>query len=406
MITSSKTRDLGVMNSAGLQPAISEAVVSACLRVFEGRLRAVVLTGSVARHEATFIHDPGGWEALGDAEFFLVFDKRSALPGGAVTESVRQQAQRTLAAQGIRCKIDLSPVHPAYLRGLQPHILAYELRECGEVVWGDPTILSLIPRFRASAIELEDAWRLLCNRMVEYLAVAADLLDPDQLLPPAAFYRTVKLYLDMATSLLVFVGEYEPTYSARAIRLSSLAAACPPKVDFPFPLDAFATRVAFCTSFKLNGEATATFSGAEARTFWKDAVAYARLLWRWELRRLSDAENTLSDHELIQAWMRCESSYARLRGWASMLRRCGWMRSFKRWPRWVRLAAHGTPRHWIYAVAAELCFGLCETHLGQQPNWKELESWLPMNCREDGRVLDIYSQVAANYHQFLETTCA
>jgi hypothetical protein len=413
MIPQSTTRETAP-EAAGLQSAICSAVVAACTHAFGDRLRGIVLTGSLARREATFVRDPAGWNSLGDAEFFVVFEQRCALPGAAQTESVRQEAERTLIGQGIRCPIDLSPVHPAYLRGLRPYILAYELRECGQVVCGDPGLLSLIPPFPASAILLEDGWRLLCNRMVEYLAVAADLLQPGRPLPPAAFYKTVKLYLDMATSFLLFAGEYEPTYAGRAERLRGLAAAPRRGVDLPFPLDAFADRVSFCTAFKLRGpgyreEDAAAFQGEQAAVFWRDAVVYARRLWRWELRRLTGSLEGLSDRELMRAWMRRQPLRLRLRGWASILRRCGWARSWRFWPHWVHLASVGTPRYWVYAAAAELCFGLPEGLTGKQPDWKKLQSWLPLLDTGDTRPVgwrELCGQVAANYHRFLESTCA
>src|SRR6266851_563875 len=45
---------------------------------------------------------------------------------------------------------------------------------------------------------------------------------------------------------------------------------------------------------------------------------------------------------------------ARLRGWASLLRRTGWFRSAGQWPRWARLSISASPRHLIYAAAVQL----------------------------------------------------
>jgi hypothetical protein len=417
MMAQFTTRELGPEAAAsGLQSAISAAVVAACVDAFGDHLRGIVLTGSVARREATFVRDSAGWNALGDAEFFVVFEQRRPLPGAAQTESVRQEAERSLMGEGIRCHIDLSPVHPEYLRGLQPHILAYELRECGQVVWGDPGLLSLIPPFPASAILLEDAWRLLSNRMVEYLAVAAGLLQPGRPLPPAAFYRTVKLYLDMATSFLLFAGEYEPTYAGRAARLRRLAAAPRPNMDLPFPLDAFADRVAFCTAFKLRGpgyreEDAAAFQGEQAGVFWKDAVAYARRLWRWELRRLTGSAEGLSDRELMRAWMRRQPLRLRLRGWVRVVRDSGWRCSWRAWPRWLMLALQASPRHWVYAAATEIVFRL--PHAGNLDafNAASICQWLPLPS--DPQALDTVPRwaqagfaVLSNYERFVAVTRA
>lgn len=354
-----------------MREAICAATIRSCVDAFENRLRGIVLSGSLARGEATLRRDSGLCAILGDAEFFLVFQEKSRLPKGAEVDGVRQQIESMLKIQNLGCPIDLSPVHPSYLRGLDPHILAYELKECGQVVWGDSGLLSLIPRFPVSDIYLEDAWRLLCNRMIEYLAVAPDLPDSGPL-PQAALYRTVKLYLDMATSLLLFAGRYEPTYRARAERLLELAdsqlhgsltlpaqfrgrepaddetRSSAPRLPAQFDRE-FAERVDFCTRFKLGNcdsdGCTADFS--------KDAVRYAHALWRWELAQLTQSKAELSDRELMRRWMRRQPMIRRLRGWVRVFRDTGW-RSYRDWPRWCLLACTASPRHWIYAAGAEI----------------------------------------------------
>jgi hypothetical protein len=42
----------------------------------------------------------------------------------------------------------------------------------------------------------------------------------------------------------------------------------------------------------------------------------------------------------------------RLRGWFHLVRTEGWLRSWKLWPRFLRLALRGSPRYHVYAVAA------------------------------------------------------
>jgi hypothetical protein len=134
-------------------------------------------------------------------------------------------------------------------------------------------------------------------------------------------------------------------------------------VDLPFPLDAFADRVAFCTAFKLRGpgyreEDAAAFQGEQAGVFWREALTYARRLWRWELRRLTGLPEGLSDRDLMRAWMRRQPLHRRLRGWARVIRDSGWRRSWRAWPRWLMLALQASPRHWVYAAATEIVFRL------------------------------------------------
>lgn len=394
--------------------AIGSAVVPACVNAFGSRLRAIVLTGSTARGESTFIWNVDHWDVLGDAEFFIVFEQRSRLPGPARTESIRQRVESSLIESGLHCHLDLSPVHPKYLANLERHILAYELKECGRVVWGDPEILSLIPRFESSEILLEDAWRLLSNRIVEYLEVVPDLMDSPERLSPAVFYRTVKLYLDMATSFLVFARRYEPTYRGRAARLRELAATHVASIHAPLPLREFADRVIFCTEFKLQQYGNRQVDGScwhgdEAMVFWRKAVEYAHQLWRWELCQMTGSAERLSDGELIRLLMHAQPLRLKVRGWLSTSRRCGWARNWRSWRRWVRLGSCASPRYWIYAAAAKLCFGLPEANAEEQHDWKELQSWLPLIHATDMRSLcwrELLSDVVMNYHRFVETTSA
>lgn len=327
----------------GPSRAISEETARLCAERFGRALKAVVLTGSLARDEATVIPDAGGVRLLSDAEFLLVFDPLAALPSPAAVEALRRQVEAALAARYLRPCLTLSAAHPRYLQRLQPHIFAYELRTCGRVIWGDPGILSLIPAFSESQIPLEDAWRLLANRLVELLAEVTG--------PIEAGYRLVKLYLDMATSFLLFVGEYAPTYRARAARLRALADRTRPGPEWPFLLDAFATRVAHCTQLKLQGTAA-----WDTNVLAQEAVADARLLWRWELSRLTGASPDLPDHQLLDSWMRMQPFRQRARGWLYLLRQHGWRRGWSWYVRSMRRGWRASPRYWIYAASSDLLF--------------------------------------------------
>ena len=55
------------------RPLILDETVALCTQVYKNRLRAIVLTGSVARDEGTFVNTAEGMTLLGDAEFFVVF---------------------------------------------------------------------------------------------------------------------------------------------------------------------------------------------------------------------------------------------------------------------------------------------------------------------------------------------
>jgi hypothetical protein len=401
-----------------LKAAIIEETGAACSRAYSGPLRALVLTGSLAREEATFVSSDAGWKSRGDAEFFLVFDERANLPAAGEMNELSEKISARLRERKIRCAIGLDAVHPRYFARLRPHIFAYELRTCGQVIWGDTKVLSLIPNFPASAIPLEDAWRLLANRLIEQLEVAP--------LPAAGrafdlsdwLYRTAKLYLDMATSLLVFLGHYEPTYRGRLERLRSLASQLPQKNGVPFPLDDFAERVALCTHFKIEGgEAANGFLAPHAledtARASKEALSYAQRLWRWELARLTRLQGQVPDSQLLRTWMRLQPLSDRLRGWLFVLRTCGWQKSWREWPHWMWAARHASPRYCVYAVASELLFEDADpvaagsAEAGSGDFLKDLRRQLPVPPEQETAPGDrqaIVASVIWSYHRFLEKT--
>lgn len=407
---------------AALKTVICEETIRLCVEDYGDVLRAIVLTGSLARDEGTFVKQGERWSLLGDAELLLIFDEHASLPPTLGLDLVCRKIESRLLRRRIAGHLTLTAVHAVYLRKLRPHIFAFELRTYGQVVWGEPTVLSLIPSFASSDIPWEDAWRLLCNRMIEHLEIVEELAGGFENLSQSARYRTVKLYLDMATSFLLFVGAYEPTYRERAEKLRILAENTHPDDDYPFPLQDFSKQVTACTQSKLLGitwcgvSPSVGQSGAEL-LFWEKAVAYARLLWRWELARLTGVRGQASDRELRRKWMQLQPPHFRLRGWAYVLRKRGGHHSWREWPRWGRRAWQASPRYWVYAAASELFFRLpCLLRpRNERPvtnvDWEAVRRWLPIvRESEQGQKLPDWWQLAAdivwNYHQFLVETRA
>src|SRR5690242_14300092 len=181
------------LSQASLRQIICEDTVSVCSIM--GGLEAIILTGSMARDESSFGDDNETIAVRGDAEFLLVFADTVRVPSADAIEQRAKVVESRLIERNIRCRICLSPVSTAFLEGITPHIFGYELRRCGRVVCGAQDILERIPAFDAKDIPLDDAVRLLCNRMVELL----ELLAGSGLRSKQTQYGIVKLCLDMAT---------------------------------------------------------------------------------------------------------------------------------------------------------------------------------------------------------------
>jgi hypothetical protein len=386
-------------------------VVRASVARYGQDLRAIILTGSVARNEGTFVREGESWRALGDAECILILHKHARFPDTPLAALLLREIEDALASRGILCHVDFSMVRSDFLRRLRPHIFAYELRACGQVVWGDPRILALIPPFDASQIPLEDAWRLLQNRIVETLGIPHSLPSESGQIPEGLYYRTVKLYLDMATSLLVFRGAYAPTYGEREQRLRTLKPSAGAG-DPPFEMGGFIEQVAACTEWKLHPVTPTPSGGPE---FWRTALRYAHQLWRWELAQLAGLDHRASDHDLFCRWMRLQPYPQRLRGWAHALRHQGWLRSWREWGRWSRLALTASPRYWTYAAANDLLFGqasLLETsgkRSAANRDWRTLKNCLPLRKPSTAARLNwsgIAAEISWNYTELLMGTRA
>jgi len=398
-----------------LQAVVGEKTAKLCARYYGRSLRAVVLTGSLARDEATWVRQPAGWKLLGDAEFLLVFEAGAALPPQPAIGLLTDELQGLLRRDGILGRVQLTPAWPEYFTRLEPDIFAYELRACGRVVWGERDVLSLIPSFTPAHIPLEDAWRLLANRMIELLEAVAAIEACTGCIPERVLYCTVKLYLDMATSLLLFAGSYAPTYRERERRVKMLSASARWNGGWPFPLERFAERISVTTALKLDGEWRE--SAALGWDFWRQGLQYARLLWDWELARLVKGPPAEPSLQMMRSWMGRQPIARRLRGWMFVWRADGWLRSWRRWPRWARLALGGSPRCRVYSAAYGLFCQLPEVlDAGDNkdlpgPLVDELSNALPVlrgHWRTGSPVPWAWwvNEVTWNYHRFLEPTRA
>jgi hypothetical protein len=402
-----------VQDAASLCGIVCECARSECVNSFGTQLKAIVLTGSMAREEASFVRKDDSWELFGDAEFIVVLEKNAVLPPTATLRAIRQRIENDLRQRKIQCAIDLSAVRPSYFRQLPPHIFSYELKHCGQVIGGDDQILQGIPNWSVDDLSLQDAWRLLCNRMIEVLECAAELSNDGK--PPSARlrYKILKLYLDMATSLLVFVRAYAPTYQERRKILRQLADQRTDAGEYPFDLGSFADRVEACTNQKLLVPSNKSCS---LDLSWRDAIETAHSLWRWELSRLTGFREQVSDRELFSQWMRMQPFIGRTRGWVYVLRASGWHKSYRHWLRWLHLGWKASPRYWIYFVASIVLFQLTtkgspSTRQLQQTDWASLGGVLPVRkmpakAQEQPSWKNLASDVVWNYQKFVVGTRA
>ncbi len=368
-----------------------------CVAALSVTARAVLLTGSMSRGEATLKRDGAGWRALGDVTFLLVFDG----PLQVNTSELERTIEASLLAKAIRCKVAVVTSTSAQLCEMKPHIYAYELRERGLVLWGRKDTLHLIPPFTAAQIPQEDGWWFLCNRMIEQLESAAEAegFDGNE---TVVRYRIAKLYLAMAACYLLTIGQYAPSYRDRDTRLKEIAASGDAHAA-PIPLQRFAGFVTKCTNLKLEGEIT---GGLDDFPQWHDAVSDAEALWRWALARLTGRSATSKRGDLLRALAAQQSLFARAKGWAraAYVSRSALSRN---WLRWAKLAFSISPRYLTYGAASELFFATAEPAPLTSDHLPKMLAELPLTNSDIHQQLSWRTAaklVAQNFHVFVEST--
>ncbi len=334
---------------------------------FGKELLALFLTGSLARGEGSLIHRENGWQVLGDAEFLAIFGDGAKLISDQEFDRIGQQIARDLKGLGITCRLDLSAAHLDYLQKMRPHIFAYELRSSGKTLWGDPELIEAIPSFSATQIPREDAWRMFCNRIIEQLRTLAVVHAGSPVDIEDAIYSCNKFFLDLATSLLIFLNEYEPTYQLRAEKISRLAQVRGGK-GAPFPLAKFARRVTELTAIKLRPELDPVMNrnAASRRSLrdewlfrWLEAVPYARALWEWEVSALVGGLQPDQDStELARRLLRKQSVGEKMRGWFYVFSNPEFRFGFRDLPQLARCVWTGSPRYLTYVAASQLYFSM------------------------------------------------
>ncbi|MHB8384575.1 MAG: hypothetical protein ACYDC3_19825, partial [Candidatus Binataceae bacterium] len=131
---------------------IADTIAELSAAAFPDRLRAVVLTGSLARGEGTWLRQEGRVRLAGDADVFAIFDDRAPLPSSERVSQLQHTIEDHLSADGVEAHIGLSPVRCDYLRRLRPNIFSHELTTHGKVLWGDTDILRIAPVFTVEDI--------------------------------------------------------------------------------------------------------------------------------------------------------------------------------------------------------------------------------------------------------------
>ena len=374
--------------------------------------RGLILTGSTARGESTAIVNSEGVSWLSDVELLVVVKDRSVIRDVLPTlKQIRMLTEDHLAQAGIIVSIELTPAPEDYFHRIRPHLFGYELLLHGKQLVGTEDYLALIPRFEPSEIPREDAWRLLSNRMVEWLDL---LVNKDTLSAQLEFYTLTKQYLDLITSLSIFAGLYKASYKERAAQADQLKKWLGQHLP-SLPGSGLLEASAIAADFKANSDADEfrwlrDGEKADLRSRLKLAgmewlqdglPLITATAWTWELAQISGRQIPHADGAL-QALRGNQRWKDWMLGWGRIVARPHLRTGTLFFQRMPFLAPQGTPRNLVYVCAEQLL----RTH-GKRD--QEVLSWVRNHLpapRDDSRIDwdTLTIQCVSNWRMFVRMT--
>jgi hypothetical protein len=297
-----------------LRGIMSDSVALLLDSVGPDTVESVILTGSVARGEASLLPTPDGFRLLGDVEFMVIYrptDDWSAVRRRA--EELGRRATEEIGEGGRRAVIEFGAGSLEYLRrNIRPAIFSYDLVRHGKVVWGRPDILAEVAPFDTADIPPEDAVALVMNRIVELMAVRDAMRRPGNTVDTG--YHVVKVILDLAGAALAFTGRYVSSYGARRAAFESLLHAMADlRSTLPEPMR-FVHDLSRAIDAKREPTPERLAGLADAATVAR-VTAWSKALWLWQMRRLLRRPSGRFP-ELLDGYLARERFATRIRQWA------------------------------------------------------------------------------------------
>jgi hypothetical protein len=281
-------------------------------------LVGLILTGSVARGEGALIADPGtGSRWLSDLEFQVLIQDGRGVPERIIDDMLRDTEAAinlTPVNQKRGLRVGLYTLRVSQLRRLRPGIFSREMLEQGKLVLGDASSLSPPRWWRDGRIDIPslDAFRLLNNRIIQNLGARLRYeagCDSDLL--PA--YTLQKFWIELATSLSVFLGCYLTSYRERCAALSGCFASQPQLFGELGQL--IVTRLSTSMDVKLGRCAPPPCSEGQ----FDEAAHAAATVWNWEASRLLACPPDANWRSIPKRLRQAQPYTQSLRDWARLL---------------------------------------------------------------------------------------
>jgi hypothetical protein len=284
----------------------------------------LLLTGSFARGEGVIVRDTShGFRWLSDVECLVVIpdSSRSELP--RIRQALEEAAQHANGDSRRKCQglaIELSPILASRLGAMRPAIFTCELLEHGKLLWGKPEEIPMPPRFELARDLLgRDAFRLLNNRIVEQVAVKLSCeVESGAGRTAATAYALSKFWIELGTSLSVFLDCYRTSYRARHAALAN-ALASESGVLGVKAAEVLESELASAMALKLGHISTDQYCAE--RDFERVGDIASRIWW-WETGwLLGESTGRGGWRDVTTRLRRVETTAARIRDWGRLLLR-------------------------------------------------------------------------------------
>lgn len=332
-------------------------------------VEGLLLAGSVARGEGTLVADTeSGSRWLGDLECILLLPTQSGSGQveRAVQDTVLELNKDLNSRRGL--KVAVTTMVTNQFSRLRPSIFNREFLEHGKLLWGDPSQLSAPLWWRAGRrdIPLHDAFRLLNNRIIQQVT-ARVAQETGVLQPFGSEYSISKFWIELATSLSIFLGCYRSTYRQRQREIERALMSRPEVLGNEFR-DLFITRLNEAMAVKF-GQAPTPFGRTCQERFDEVARVTARV-WYWESAQMLQAPPAGPDWRLVMRRLRLiEPAIQRARDWVRLLLRDKELRRLTPYTsNTLKAALHGgSLANTIYAGGCLLLFFWKEIGLDIEP---------------------------------------
>ncbi|MGH7934536.1 MAG: hypothetical protein ACREQN_15430 [Candidatus Binataceae bacterium] len=239
------------------------------------------------------------------------------MPERAIDDALRNTEKvinSTTANQKRGLRVGFNALRAGQLRRLRPAIFSREMLEHGKLVWGGASALSPPRWWRDGRIDIPllDAFRLLNNRIVQKVDARLRYeAEGDSDLLPA--YTLQKFWIELATSLSVFLGCYRTSYRERRTALSDCLGLQPQVFGEIGQL--IVARLSTSIDVKLGRCAPPPCSDGR----FDEAAHAASAVWNWETSRLLGSTPDADWHSIAKRVRQAQPYTQSLRDWARLL---------------------------------------------------------------------------------------